>query len=63
MDTAQQFLPRTDEAGASSVEYALLVSLIAVVILVAVVFFGQTVKNLFTDSCSSVATAAQTTCN
>jgi len=37
-----------DERGATSAEYALLGTLIAVVISVAVAIFGQAVNNLFT---------------
>jgi pilus assembly protein Flp/PilA len=37
-----------DESGASSVEYAILVSSIAVAMLSAVVIFGQGVKGLYT---------------
>ena len=45
---------RRDE-GASAVEYALLIALIAGVIVLAVVFFGQQVKGKFvsTGSCIS----------
>ena len=39
-----------DESGASSVEYAILVTGIAVAIISAVVIFGQGVKGLFTQA-------------
>jgi pilus assembly protein Flp/PilA len=39
-----------DESGASSVEYAILVSSIAVAIISAVNIFGQGVKGLFTQA-------------
>ena len=45
-----------DERGASLVEYALLVALIAVVALVAVQFLGRTAKSTFTEDGSSSAT-------
>jgi Flp pilus assembly pilin Flp len=38
---------RSNEDGASAVEYAIVVSLIAVVIFVSVAFFGQRVGSLF----------------
>lgn len=47
--------PHHDERGASSAEYAIIVSLIAVAIILAVVFFGESVAGLFSDSGSSVA--------
>jgi len=36
--------------GASSVEYALLIALIAGVMVVGVIFFGQTVKGRYADT-------------
>ena len=39
-----------DESGASSVEYAILVSCIAVAIISAVGIFGQGVKGLYTKA-------------
>jgi Flp pilus assembly pilin Flp len=39
-----------DESGASSVEYAILVSSIAVAIMSAVALFGQGVKGLYTQA-------------
>jgi len=39
-----------DESGASSVEYAILVSCIALAIISTVVIFGQRVKGLFTKA-------------
>jgi Flp pilus assembly pilin Flp len=45
------------EAGATAVEYALLVSLVAGVILVAVVTLGVKVGGLYGDTCAGVANA------
>ena len=45
---------RDDEKGASVVEYALLVALIAIVCLVAINFFGGRVSNSFSKSGSTV---------
>lgn len=42
------------EVGATSAEYALLLSLIAIVIIAAVTFFGLRVDLLFSQSCSSL---------
>jgi Flp pilus assembly pilin Flp len=53
---------RGAESGASAAEYALLVSLIAVVIFSAVTAFGVGVDGLFTRSCSDVAAVAGNTC-
>ena len=44
-----------DERGASLVEYALLVALIAVVCIVAVSFLGDAAKSKFTTVGSSIA--------
>ena len=53
---------RDGQRGASAVEYAIIVSLIAVVIIAAVTFFGQRTNGLFRDSCTSLAAAQGTTC-
>ena len=53
---------RSSQEGASSVEYAILVSLIAVVILVAVALLGMNTSKLFQKSCDSVALTQSTTC-
>ena len=50
------------ERGASAVEYAIIVSLIAVVIIAAVTFFGQRTNGLFQDSCASFAATQGDTC-
>jgi pilus assembly protein Flp/PilA len=43
------------ERGATAVEYGLLIALIAVVIIGAVIFLGNTLKNTFNESASSIA--------
>lgn len=48
---------RTSELGASAVEYALLVGLIAVVIFATITAAGLGVGSLYDDSCSQVAHA------
>ena len=45
---------RKGEAGASAVEYGLLVALIAAVIVVAVIIFGDFVADVFTDTCTAI---------
>jgi Flp pilus assembly pilin Flp len=45
------------ENGASSVEYAILVSLIAIVIIGAVMFFSEGTTGLFEKSCASIVSA------
>ncbi|MFK4296028.1 pilus assembly protein Flp/PilA [Arthrobacter sp. GAS37] len=46
---------RRDEKGATAVEYGIMVSLIAVVIIVAVTLLGGTIKDTFTNVQCSVA--------
>ncbi len=60
---------RTDalsgDAGATAVEYGLIVFAVAAVIAVAVFAFGGTVVSLFADSCQEIAAKvapATTTC-
>ena len=48
--------------GASSVEYAILVALIALIILSAVTFFGHGTSGLFEKTCASVASTQGSTC-
>ncbi|MBZ5734313.1 Flp family type IVb pilin [Nocardioides sp. TRM66260-LWL] len=49
---------RRDDDGASAVEYALLISGIAAIIVVAVVALGPVVKKAFTETCSSMTSNA-----
>ncbi len=44
----------SEERGASLVEYALLLSLIAVVCITAVTFFGQATSNSYSSSASTI---------
>ncbi len=46
---------RRDESGATAVEYGIMVSLIAVVIIVAVTLLGGTLKNTFNQVQCSVS--------
>lgn len=46
---------RRDEAGASAVEYALLVAAIAAVIVIIVFAIGGIVDEIFTDTCDSIS--------
>lgn len=50
-----------NEAGASAVEYGLLVGGIAAVVAAMVFFLGDNVSELFTDTCTSVSSTSQTT--
>ena len=43
-----------DERGATAVEYALMVALIATVIIIAVTFFGTNVNQLFQSAATSI---------
>lgn len=51
------------ELGASAVEYGLLISGIAVVIVFAVFAFGGGVQGLFDDTCASVASQTAADCD
>ena len=46
---------RDSEKGATAVEYALIVGLIAVVIIVAVAFLGDTISGIFSDVGSEIS--------
>jgi pilus assembly protein Flp/PilA len=48
-------LARTDERGASAVEYGLLIAGIAGIIVLAVYAFGGGVNSLFTSTCHTFA--------
>jgi Flp pilus assembly pilin Flp len=50
------------ERGASSVEYALLVALIAIGIIGGVTLFGGSAAGLFQKTCDSIAITQSTTC-
>ena len=49
---------RLDERGASAVEYALLITGIAALIITVVFLFGGVLNGVFTDTCSSVGNSA-----
>jgi pilus assembly protein Flp/PilA len=53
-----QMLKNRKEEGASAVEYGLLVALIAVVIIVAVAFLGDTLSNIFNDTADEIGPVA-----
>ncbi len=53
-------LHKNDE-GASAVEYGLLVAAIAAVIVVIVFALGGVIKEVFTDTCTTVQSGASTT--
>ncbi|ABL82623.1 MULTISPECIES: Flp family type IVb pilin [unclassified Nocardioides] len=53
---------RMDERGASAVEYGLLIGGIAAVIVVLVFALGDQVKELFTDTCTSVEAKTTAQC-
>jgi Flp pilus assembly pilin Flp len=50
------------ERGASMVEYALLVGLIAIVAVVGLIALGPSIRDLFQTSSNCVANASTTTC-
>ena len=51
----------TNEDGASAVEYGLLVAAIAAVVVVIVFALGGVVKQVFTNTCTSIKTGAAVT--
>jgi pilus assembly protein Flp/PilA len=55
-------LARHDQRGASAVEYGLLIAGIAAIIVVIVFAFGQTLQNVFADTCQAVANSSGDTC-
>jgi pilus assembly protein Flp/PilA len=57
----QRLVNRKDEQGASAVEYGLLVAAIAALIVLIVFALGGVVKEVFTDTCSTIKASASTT--
>ena len=55
-------LAKMDERGASAVEYGLLIAGIAALIVVVVFAFGGLLKDVFTNTCKSVANGAANSC-
>lgn len=51
-------LPSRDEAGASAVEYALLVTAIAAVIVIIVFALGGFTKGAFSKTCNAIGTGS-----
>ena len=51
-------LARMDERGASAVEYGLLITGIAALIVIVVFAFGGVLKNIFSGTCKTVGTSA-----
>jgi pilus assembly protein Flp/PilA len=51
-------LARMDERGASAVEYGLLITGIAALIVIVVFAFGGVLKGIFQKTCTSVGTSA-----
>ena len=53
---------RDEERGASAVEYGLLIAGIAALIVVVVFAFGGLLKNVFSNTCKSVANGGANSC-
>jgi pilus assembly protein Flp/PilA len=53
-------IARRDEEGASAVEYGLLVAGIAALIVAIVFLFGGMISDVFSSTCTKVATGAST---
>jgi pilus assembly protein Flp/PilA len=52
MDKIMQYL--SDESGASAAEYALILALIALVIIVSVTALGKNINTIFSNSAQSI---------
>ena len=52
-----------DETGASAVEYGLIVAAIAAVTVIILFALGGTVRDLFSESCTTIASQAAPTTN
>jgi len=50
---------RYNEKGATAVEYAIMVALIAVVIIVAVTTLGQNIRDMFSNVATKINTGSQ----
>jgi pilus assembly protein Flp/PilA len=55
-------LAKTDERGASAVEYGLLIAGIAALIVIVVFTFGGVLSNIFSSTCDSVGMSTGQTC-
>ena len=55
-------LAKMDDRGASAVEYGLLIAGIAALIVVVVFAFGNVLRNIFTNTCNSVAMSGGGSC-
>ncbi len=55
-------LAKMDERGASAVEYGLLIAGIAALIVVVVFAFGGLLKDVFSNTCKSVANGGANSC-
>ncbi len=55
LEYIRNLVSRRDEDGASAVEYGLLVAGIAALIVAVVFLFGGMIKNVFSDTCSTIA--------
>ena len=49
---------KMDERGASAVEYGLLIAGIAALVVVIVFAFGDNIKDIFNDTCDSIASGS-----
>lgn len=55
-------LRHRDQRGASAVEYGLMLTGVAAVIVSAVFLFGESVSNLFGDTCDTIGTQMTADC-
>jgi pilus assembly protein Flp/PilA len=55
-------LAKMDERGASAVEYGLLIAGIAALIVVVVFAFGGLIRDVFSNTCKSVANGGANSC-
>jgi pilus assembly protein Flp/PilA len=66
LEYIRKITSRSNEDGASAVEYGLLIAGIAALIVAVVFIFGGVIKSAFKSTCSTIAnngTSAAATCN
>lgn len=61
LEFIQRLTRRDEETGASAVEYGLLVAAIAALIVLIVFALGGVVKEVFDNTCDTIASEASTT--
>ena len=58
LEHVRRLVKRRDEDGASAVEYGLLIAAIAALIVIVVFVLGGIIKNVFNNTCDTIASNA-----